>query len=691
MSIKVPTSNFINREISWLHFNQRVLQEAADRSTPLIERIKFLGIFSNNLDEFFRVRVATLARMAAFPEKKYDYDGFDPGKVLREINEIVIRQQKQFVDVYNYIHRQLEKENIFILTETQLNETQGEFVKNYFHDYVRPNLFPIMISNFEQSSALKDKSIYLAVCLGKKNSHIKEDYALIKVPTDSVSRFLLLPSTDKSRSLILLDDIIRYCLKDIFQIFGYTSFEAYTIKFTRDAELDIDNDVSKSFIELISESIKKRSSGRPVRFIYDKTIPENLLKILIKKFRFSHTDDLLGGGRYHNFKDFIAFPNLGSLKLEYPAKIPLHHKDLPHSRSIFSSIREKDIMLHFPYQSFDYVIDLLREASIDPTVKSIKMTLYRLARNSNVINALVNAARNGKEVTVYMELQARFDEKANIDWSEKLGEEGVKIIFGMPGLKVHSKLMLIKRKEGNKNIYYSNIGTGNYNEETAKVFADDSLFTCDPDIASDVEKVFDLFENNYRPMRFKTLIVSPFYMRSFFRRMIQREINNAKTGKEAWMILKLNNLVDIDIVTKLYEASCAGVKIKIIARGTCILKAGIPGLSENIEAISIVDKFLEHSRILVFCNGGDEKYYLSSADWMKRNFDYRVEVACPVNDIKIQQELKAMLDIQLKDNMKARLLSYNRYNHYKTTKGKKQIRSQYEIYDFLKKIHKKVN
>lgn len=691
MTIKVSTSNLINREISWLHFNQRVLQEAADPSTPLIERIKFLGIFSNNLDEFFRVRVATLARMAAFPEKKQDYDGFDPGQVLREINEIVIRQQKQFVDIYMHIHGRLEKENIFILNETQLNQEQGEYIENYFHEYIRPNLFPIMISSFEQSSALKDKSIYLAVCLGKKNIQKIVDYALIKVPTDSVSRFLLLPSTDKKKCIILLDDIIRYCLKDIFQIFGYTSFEAYTIKFTRDAELDIDNDVSKSFIELITESVKKRSSGRPVRFIYDKSIPNDLLKILIKKFRFTHTDDLLGGGRYHNFKDFIAFPNLGSPKLEYPVKMPLHHKDLSHSRSLFSAIRDKDIMLHFPYQSFDYVIDLLREASIDPTVKSIKMTLYRLARNSNVINALVNAARNGKEVTVYMELQARFDEKANINWSEKLTDEGVNIIFGMPGLKVHSKLMLIKRKEGNKNVYYSNIGTGNYNEETAKVFADDSLFTCDPDIASDVEKVFDLFENNYRPVRFKTLIVSPFYMRTFFRRMIQKEIFNAKTGQEAWMILKLNNLVDIDIVSKLYEASSAGVKIKIISRGTCILKAGIPGLSENIEAISIVDKFLEHSRILAFCNGGDEKYYLSSADWMKRNFDYRVEVACPIKDKKIQQELKAILNIQLKDNTKARLLNYNRYNHYKTSKSKRKIRSQFEIYDYLKKIHKKVN
>ena len=686
MPKNIALSNFVNREISWLHFNQRVLQEAADVSTPLIERLKFLGIFSNNLDEFFRVRVATLARMAAFPEKGEDYDGFDPNKVLKEINEIVSRQQKQFVDIYWNILEQFEKKNIFILNETQLNTKQGEYVYKYFHEFVRPNLFPIMINNFRNKTALKDKSIYLAVCLRNKDNNENENYALIKVPTDSVSRFIILPQTDKRNCIVLLDDIIRYCLKDIFQIFGYDTFEAYTIKFTRDAELDIDNDVSKSFMELISESLKQRKIGRPVRFIFDKTIPDHLLNILIKKFKITHKDDLSGGGRYHNFKDFIDFPNIGKLGLEYTPIEPLHHKSIPHSRSLFSAIKQKDIMLHFPYQSFDYVIDLLREASIDPNVKSIKMTLYRLARNSNVINALVNAARNGKDVTVYMELQARFDEKANINWSEKLIEEGVNIKFGVPGLKVHAKLLLIKRKEGNKNISYANIGTGNYNEETAKVYADDSLLTCNANITSDVEKVFTLFENNYKPLRFKTLIVSPFYMRNYFSKMISNEIANAKAGKKAWIILKLNNFVDMESAKKLYMASKAGVKIKIIARGTCILKAGIPKLSENIEAISIVDKFLEHSRIFVFCNGGDEKYFISSADWMKRNFDNRVEVACPIYDKKIQKEIKNMLDIQLKDNTKARLLSYNRYNHYKTAPGKKSIRSQFEIYNYLKSL-----
>jgi polyphosphate kinase len=684
MGKTIALSNFVNREISWLHFNQRVLQEAADSSTPLIERMKFLGIFSNNLDEFFRVRVATLARMAAFPEKTQDYDGFDPNKVMKEINEILKRQQRQFVDIYWNILEQLEKKNIFILNENQLDKKQGEYVKKYFHEHVRPNLFPIMINHFEHSTALKDKSIYLAVCLRNKNKKGKENHALIKVPTDSVPRIIILPQTDKRKCLMLLDDMIRYCLKDIFEIFGYDTFEAYTIKFTRDAELDIDNDVSKNFMELIADSLKQRNIGRPVRFIYDKTIPERLLKILIKKFKITHKDDLSGGGRYHNFKDFINFPNINEPGLEYSPLVPLHHKCLPHSKSFFSSIRRKDIMLHFPYQSFDYIIDILREASIDPGVKSIKMTLYRLARNSNVINALVNAARNGKDVTVYMELQARFDEKANINWSEKLIEEGVNIIFGKPGMKVHSKLLLIKRKEENKNVYYANIGTGNYNEETARVFADDSLLTCDPDIASDVEKVFKLFENKYKPMRFDTLIVSPFHMRKFFTKMLDNEIANARAGKEAWVILKLNNFVDMESAKKLYKASQAGVKIKIIARGTCILKAGIPKLSENIEAISIVDKYLEHSRIFVFCNGGDEKYYISSADWMKRNFDYRVEVSCPIKDKKIQNELKNILNIQLKDNTKARLLSYNRYNHYKTAPGRKQVRSQSEIYNYLK-------
>jgi polyphosphate kinase len=685
MQKKIPLSNFINREISWLYFNYRVLQEAGSSATPLVERMKFLGIFSNNLDEFFRVRVATLDRLTQLPKESQDYDGFDPRKILKEINELVLQQQKEFVSIYKIISENMARENIFILDEKQLDKKQGRFVKEYFHEHLRPHLFPIMINNFEHSTALKDKSIYLAVHMQKNGKNRHDNYALIKVPTGNVSRFLILPKTDKRTCIILLDDIIRYCLEDIFSIFNYDKFNAYTIKFTRDAELDIDNDVSRNFMELISESLKQRRQGRPVRFIFDRTIPDFLLKILIKKFHITDKDDLIGGARYHNFKDFIDFPNVGSPCLEFPPLVPLHHKDLPHSRSIFGAIRKKDILLHFPYQSFDYIIDLLREASIDPHVVSIKMTLYRLATDSNVINALVNAARNGKKVTVYMELQARFNEEANIHWSEKLIEEGVKIIFGMPGMKVHSKLILIKRKEKGVLTYYSNIGTGNYNEETARVYADDSLFTCDPLIAEDVDKVFTLFENKYKPLSFDKLIVSPFYMRNYFTQLLDKEIFNAKAGREAWIILKLNNLIDLNLCCKLYNASMAGVNVKIIARGTCILKGGIPDLSENIEIVSIVDRFLEHSRLFIFSNNGKPKFFISSADWMKRNFDYRVEVACPIEDKKLQKELYDLVKIQLADNVKARMLSHRNYNYYKKTKGR-IIRSQTEIYDYLKKL-----
>lgn len=679
---------FINREISWLYFNERVLQEASDNSTPLIERIKFLGIFSNNLDEFFRVRVATLKRMSAFGNKALDYDGFDPEKILKEINEMVMRQQREFNRIFKNISSSLEKHDICILNENQLDSGQGKFVRKYFHEHVRPNLFPLMISNFTDSLKLKDKSIYLAVCLEKKNGKYKEDNALIKVPTDSVPRFLILPKTDKRTCIILLDDVIRFCLEDIFSNFDFDTFHAYTIKFTRDAELDIDNDVSKSFMELVSESLKKRKAGRPVRFIYDKNIPDRLLDLIIRKFNISHKDDIIWGGRYHNFKDFINFPDVGHNDLLNPDIEPLHHKDLPHSSSIFSCVRQKDIMLHFPYQSFDYIIDLLREASIDPLVKSIKMTLYRVARNSNIINALVNAVRNGKKVTVYLELLARFDEKANIEWSEKLKDEGVKIIHGVPGLKVHSKLILIKRRENNAVVRYAYIGTGNFNEETAKIFADDSLLTCNPNITSDVDKIFKMFGNDYKPEPFSTLLVSPFNMRKVVMDLLNKEIRNAKAGKEAWAIIKLNNLVDVPIAKKLYQASKAGVKIKLVSRGTCILIPGMPGLSENIEAVSIVDKYLEHSRVMIFCNGGNEKYYITSADWMKRNFDFRIEVACPILEPEIQSELKTMLEIQLKDNKKSRWLSFQKMNIYRKSTPHKPVRSQIEIYNYLKQIHK---
>lgn len=674
----------LNRDLNWLYFNGRVLQEAADPRNPLLERLKFLGIFSNNRDEFFRVRVATLNRLLKMERMHYDMP-VNPKKTLKEIGELVQSQEREFVQVYESIVGDLASKDIFIINEKQLTAEQGILVKRYFQEQIRVSLFPIMISSLRDISTLRDKSIYLAVTLGRCDKALKDDYALIEVPTKTLSRFFILPCMGKKHYIILLDDVIRYCLSDIFSIFGYNTFSAYTVKITRDAEIDIDTDVSKSFLEVMSESIKQRKRGMPVRFVYDKEIPPELLKIITKQLEITKDDPIRGGGRYHNFKDFMGFPNLGHPELEYEKLVPLTHRDLPVNRSILSSIRKKDIMLHYPYQSFQYIIDLLREASIDPRVRSIKMTIYRAARNSGVINALINAARNGKYVTVFMELQARFDEEANISWTGRLHEEGVKVIHSIPGFKVHSKLILIRRKENNKNFYYAFIGTGNFNEDTAKVYSDLSLLTADQEICADVVNAFHLVEENYRPYKFRKLIVSPFNMRNFFLNLLNHEIKNALEGKEAWAIIKLNSLVDETMVKKLYKASQSGVKIKLIIRGICTLVPGIPGISENIEAISIVDRFLEHARVLAFCNGGDSRYFITSADWMVRNFDNRIEVACPIEDPNLKNMLKQMLEIQLSDNTKSRMISQDHMNEYKKD-DKPAVRSQVAIYEYLKKM-----
>ncbi|MGE5423934.1 MAG: polyphosphate kinase 1 [Syntrophothermus sp.] len=676
---KIP---MLNREVSWLHFNGRVLQEAADKRNPLIERLRFLGIFSNNRDEFFRVRVATLNRMMSLDPDQQPKN-FNPSGVLHEISSIVQSQEKVFIDIFWNIVSELKSQNIFIINEADLNEEQGAFVRKYFLEKIRVCLFPIMINNLLDISSLRDRSIYLAVQLMSSKGERKEDHALIELPTKIVSRFLVLPQEGDKKFIILLDDIIRYCLSDVFSVFGWDSFNAYTVKITRDAEIDIDTDVSKSFLESMTQSLKQRKRGNPVRFVYDNSIPDELLKIITKKLNLRKEDPIRGGGRYHNFKDFMNFPNLGSRDLEYEPLPPLPHADLPVNKSILASIREKDILLHYPYQSFQYIIDLLREASIDPKVRSIKMTIYRAARDSSVINALINAARNGKYVTVFMELQARFDEEANIYWTERLQEEGVKVMQGIPGFKVHCKLILIRRKEAGKNVYYANIGTGNFNEDTARVYADDSLLTVNEKITGDVVTVFHQMEANYRPVKYKHLVIAPYHMRDFFSRMLSNEIKNARTGKEAWAIIKLNNLVDDTIVRKLYQASKEGVKIQLIVRGICVLIPGVPGVSENIEAISIVDRFLEHSRVFIFCNGGENRYYISSADWMMRNFDNRIEVACPVYDKSLCAELRRMIDIQLNDNVKARRIGPGEANEYRIN-DMPPVRSQREIYKLLK-------
>jgi polyphosphate kinase len=675
----------INREISWLSFNERVLQEATDKSVPLIERIKFLGIFSNNRDEFFRVRVASLKRMVKFGKKAKTYIHEDPAKILKKIQEISIKQQEIFESTYKNILEELEKHQVFILNEKQLNEQQGAFVKEYFNQVVRPALVPVMLDKNSTFPYLKEKTTHLLVKLVKNTKTKHTKYALLEVPAADLSRFLLIPSNGKEKYIILLDDVIRYCLSDIFYIFEYKQLEAYTIKLTRDAELDIDNDINKSLIEKISKSIQKRKKGAPVRVIYDSSMPSDLLDLLVKKLKFSKEDNLLAGGRYHNFKDFMNFPDVGIPSLNYGQMPALPHPDLtdPH-KSVLDVVKRKDLLLTFPYQSFSHIIDMLREAAIDPKVTSIKATLYRVAKNSNIINALINAVKNGKNVTVVLELQARFDEENNIYWANKLQEEGVKVIFGIQGLKVHSKLFLITRKDGNKIENFAHIGTGNFNEKTAKIYSDHSLLTADKRITSEVQKLFSFFSNNFKNSSYRHLVVSPFFMRNRFLKLIQNEIKNAKDGKEAYIYIKLNNLLDEEFIKKLYEASSAGVKIKLIARSVCALIPNIKGLSENIEAISIVDRFLEHSRIFIFANGGKELYYLSSADWMTRNLDYRLEVACPIYDSQIQREIKDFFSMQLKGNVKARIINGNRNNTYRKIQAEEPFRAQYEIYNYFK-------
>jgi polyphosphate kinase len=674
----------IEREISWLEFNGRVLQEAADESNPLIERVKFLGIFSNNLDEFYRVRVATLNRMADLNKKTAGINIQHPRKTLKQINKIDKEQQKQFSKIFRQLISKLSAERIHLVNEKELTEQQGIFVRNYFNQHIRSFLFPILLSNLKLSS-LVDKSIYLAIRLAKHEEPGNEQYAVVMIPVGPLPRFIELPHYGDHNYIIIIDDVIRYCMDEIFSVFGYDQYDAYTFKFTRDAELDIDNDVSKSFLEIMSESLKQRKTGVAVRFIYDKNMPSALLNQIKAKLNITENDTISKGGKYHNFKDFMSFPSIGKEHLHTKPLPPLKHRKISKNSSLFQKLKERDIMIHTPYQSFNYIIDLLREASIDPDVRSIKMTLYRLAHDSNVINALINASRNGKSVTVFMELQARFDEEANIYWAGKLHEEGVRLIQGTPGFKVHSKLLLIRRKEEDQNIYYANIGTGNFNENTAKIYADDSLLTSNQKIASEVNSVFQLFESKFTPPKFKELIVAPFDMRAHFIKLINNEIRNAKEGKEAWCIIKLNNLVDDKMVKKLYQAGRHGVKIDIICRSTCVIVPGIQGVSENIRVISIVDRFLEHSRVFVFSNGGDELYYISSADWMVRNLDARIEVACPIYDKELQKELKTMLLIQLKDNTKARYVNSDQPNSYVTT-NPPVIRSQHEIYKYLKEL-----
>ncbi len=682
---------YINREISWLSFNGRVLQEAEDPNTPLLERLRFIGIFSNNLDEFFRVRVATVRRMVDLGRDEENLLGeLTPKQLHKEIRAIVRTQQAKVQQIYREVVAELAKEDIFIIDEKSLSPSQQSYVQKFFHDKTLPNLVPIMLTKQTKFPYLRDRSVYLAVKLSKNSNHDKHAYALVRVPSKSASRFVVLPTVDNKQYVILLDDVIRFCLKDIFNIFNFDKFEAYTIKMTRDAELDIDDDISKSFMEKMELGLKKRKTGRPVRLLYDHEIPEDLFNFIVKKMKLDPEENTVSGGRYHNHRDFMDFPSIGKPEHYYRKLAPVRHKDLPPYESVLKKIKVKDIMLHYPYQTFGHVIDLLREAAIDPKVKEIGITIYRVADDSKVVNALLNAVRNGKKVTVVIELQARFDEEANMYWSQKLQEEGALVINGIPGLKVHSKIALIRRSEKDKVVNYAYIGTGNFHEGTANVYADDGLLTSDPRLADEVANVFAFFKQNFRQYDYNHLIVSPFHMRNFFTYMIDDEIKRAKEGKRAYMILKMNSLIDTGMMKKVNEAAIAGVKIKLIVRGIMGLKVGLPEHLKNITAISIVDKYLEHSRIFLFGNGGDEKIFISSADWMGRNLNRRIEIACPIYDPEIKEELKEMLRVQLKDNTKARILDPEQKNSYNRENVNEKFRAQEDYYNYIKSKHTSV-
>ncbi|HOR44142.1 MAG TPA: polyphosphate kinase 1, partial [Spirochaetota bacterium] len=641
------------KEISWISFNARVLQEANDPAVPLMQRIKFLGIYSSNLDEFFEIKVATLNRFAPLGKKAYPLIGGDPKKILAEIQDIMWTRHLEFDTCFSNIITELEKRNVFFMNENNLNEEQKRFIRVFFNETVRPKIFPVMLGKNIVLPPLRDRSVYLMVKLS--NSIEKKDqYSLIEVPSGLIPRFIVLPRDGEKKCVIFLDDVIRFGLSDIFSPFGYDTFEAYDIKMTRDAELDLGDDLGESLLNKVSKSLKKRHSGAPVRISYDSTVPEEMLSYFLKKMNLKRNETFVPGGRYHNFKDFMRFPNILPSEDSDIRREPIIHRELLSESSIISVIRKRDVMLHFPYNSFNMIIDLLREASMDTNVSEIKITLYRVAKDSSIANALINASKNGKKVTVLMEIQARFDEDNNIYWANLMKEEGVKVILGIAGLKVHSKLCMITRRENNAFKNYCIIGTGNFNEETARQYTDHYLLTSDKRITSEISELFNFFVMNFRHHSYRNLLVAPFNLRDELKRLIKNEIRNAESGVDAEIFIKVNNLVDREMIKHIRRAAESGVRVRLLIRGMFSLV--LNSSTVNIEARGLIDRYLEHSRVYFFANGGNELCYISSADLMSRNLDNRIEVAVPIYDSSIRNELREILEISWKDNVKSRIL-----------------------------------
>ena len=672
---EVMKKAYVERDVSWMYFNHRILQEAEKEFVPLLERLSFLGIYSNNLDEFFRVRVASLNRML---ERKLDKDTEQQiKKSLKTINKLNESYSKEYTEAVDRVFEELETHKIRLVTEASLNDEQKDFLSQFFYDKLNGSVNPIWLSEIEDLTVLEDNRIYLIVekCEKKDN---KKKYAIVKVPDRIYGRWVKIPSSDGFDNIMYLDDVIRYCLPLVFLGFKESTYRAYSFKFTKDAEMEMDNDADFGTMEKIALGVNSRKKGEAVRVIYDHEMPREMQRKLRDRLNTKELDASLAGGRYQNHKDLMSFPDCGRNDLKYDKWTPIMKPEFVSNESILDQIRQKDRFIHVPYHNFNGYIRVLREAAIKPEVKSIKTTLYRLAKDSKVVKALITAARNGKKVTAVVELLARFDEESNIKWSKRMQEEGVNVIFGVEGLKIHSKLLYIESKKGN----IACIGTGNFHEGNAKIYTDYLMMTARPKIVNEVAKVFDFIDRPFSPFRFSELLVSPNSMKSRILRMLDTEIRNASEGKEAWVKIKINHITDTDMVTKLYQASKAGVKIDIVIRGNCSLVPGIKGLSENIRCVGIIDRYLEHSRILIFANGGKPRYFLGSADWMPRNLLNRIEVLTPVYDEELQTDLMRTISYGMRDTTNGRIVDGKGTNNF--VEGE-PFRSQQELYKEYKK------
>ena len=672
---------FVERDLSWMYFNHRILQEAEKKEVPILERMSFLGIYSNNLDEFFRVRMASLNRLALSKDKNIKADRERAKKTIKNINHLNACYNKEFEKAVDDITEELEAKGIRLLHETELNEEQQLFIRRLYLEKLNGSTNPIWLSQVKEIGATGDDGIFLAIKRMEWHEDKKKpkvDYALIAMPDKELGRFVRLPKSDGMENIMYLDDVIRYCLPMIFIGEGKATYEAYSFKFTKDAEMEMDNDLNSGVMQKVAKGVKSRKSGEPIRVIYDDSMPKELLKRIMSRLNIDTLDTIVSGGRYQNHKDLMAFPDCGRTDLKYPKWTPILKPELETEQSILDTIRQKDRFIHVPYHSFNSFIRVLREAALNPDVKAINVTLYRLAKASKVVKALICAARNGKKVTVVIELLARFDEESNIKWSKRLQEAGVEVVFGVEGLKIHSKLVYIQCKSGD----IACIGTGNLHEGNAKVYTDYMMMTARPQIVREVKKVFEFISKPFKPVKFRELLVSPNEMKPKILRLISDEIRNAKEGLEAWIKVKINHITDEDVVAKLYEASQAGVKISLLVRGNCSLVPGLPGISENISALGVIDTYLEHARILIFANGGNPKYFLGSADWMPRNLVNRIEVLTPVYDEQLQHDLERTIDYGLRDTTNARIVDGRGGNQFKEGAP---FRSQEQLYvDYLK-------